>query len=623
MTPTTSEPPRRGRSRTGPTVTRTRVETVPLPAGRAEQVGALAAVAAAYAVLLVGALVGRPWVFALGAAGGLLSELLLPRVRALGWALGQVQIGPLARCLVRGLLAVTLLARCTAGSGPLDAAAVGWLAVAVLSAEAYGLAEVISLLGKSPVLSRGLDLGTLQPPMAPSGWLTDERTCAATDLTLLAGVVVVAAGGSGGVLAAGLAVSLLAALTLVALLLAAALRLRAAAPRRRLPAAIAEQVRELAPEVVLFHSGEPVTAYQVESWLQVVEDLDRPALVLLRDARTLESLAPSALPVVCIPAATALAAFDLSSVRIALFCANGAGNIHLLRRPGIGFAFVGHGDSDKASSSTPFARVYDEVWVAGPAGRERYERAGSRLAPEAIVEVGRPQLAALQRLSAQPPVPDAPGVQTVLYAPTWEGWGDDDFHTSLPDVGPELVQRLIGSPGLRVVYRPHPLTGTRDAAVRAAHREVLARLRAAGAVTTEAGSSWAGAQHRIVPGRDPGLLDCFAHADLLLADVSAVVSDWLATGRPYAVLNPGDRPAAELREASPSTAAGVLLDSRLTALDTLLGDLRAGTDPEQAVRAELAAYLLGPTGDEAMERFRAAVDSLARRADRTDGTPEA
>ena len=120
-------------------------------------------------MLLVGALVGRPWVFALGAAGALLSELLLPRVRAVGWAFGQVQLGPLARCLVRGLLAVTLLARCTAGSGPLDAAAVGWLAVTVLSAAAYGLAEVISLLGKSPVLSRGLDPPARSNPRRPAG----------------------------------------------------------------------------------------------------------------------------------------------------------------------------------------------------------------------------------------------------------------------------------------------------------------------------------------------------------------------------------------------------------------------------------------------------------------------
>ena len=398
MTPTTSEPDRRGRPRTGPTVTRTRFETVPLPTGQAEVAGRLGAVTAAYAVLLVGALIGRPWVFAVGAVGALLSELLLGRVRTVGWAVGQVQLGPLARCLVRGLLAMTLLARCAAGSGSLDAAAVGWLAVAVLSAAAYGLGEITSVLGKSPVLSRGLDLGAVRLPKAPSRWLTDERSSAATDLALLVGVIVVAAGGNGGVLTAGLLVSVLAALAVVALLLAAARSLQRAAPRRRLPEAIAEQVRGLAPEVVLYHSGEPSTAYQVESWLRVVEDLDRSALVLLRDARTLAALAPSSLPVVCIPAATALAAFDLSSVRVALFCANGAGNIHLLRRPGIGFAFIGHGDSDKASSSTPFARVYDEVWVAGPAGRERYERAGSRLAPDAIVEVGRPQLAALQRL---------------------------------------------------------------------------------------------------------------------------------------------------------------------------------------------------------------------------------
>jgi hypothetical protein len=383
----------------------------------------------------------------------------------------------------------------------------------------------------------------------------------------------------------------------------------------------------------------------VESWLGVLEGLGRRVLVLLRDPGTLRVLAPTTLPLVCVPGSTTLVGFDLPGARVALFPANGTGNIHLLRRGGIGFAFVGHGDSDKASSSTPFARVYDEVWVAGPAGRERYERDAARVAREAIVEVGRPQLAGL----TAGPRP-AGGPLSVLYAPTWEGWGEEPYHSSLVHGGVELVRRLLAEPDLRVVYRPHPLTGTRDAATREAHRAVTALLQGAGAVVMDgsSGGSSGGSvdgslsaddldrcfqpvgaprperataalpddRHLVVPGRDPGLLACFEAADLLVADVSAVVTDWLATGRPYAVLNPSDRPADELHAAAPSTSAATLLGPDLAELDGLLADLRAGVDPWTAARAELAAHLLGPTGitgPGTLEPFAAAVTGLAAR----------
>ena len=46
---------------------------------------------------------------------------------------------------------------------------------------------------------------------------------------------------------------------------------------------------------------------------------------------------------------------------------------------------------------------------------------------EDIVEVGRPQLSGVS--TRADPRPD----RTVLYAPTWEGWTDDLFHTSIID----------------------------------------------------------------------------------------------------------------------------------------------------------------------------------------------
>src|SRR5206468_5383783 len=111
-------------------------------------------------------------------------------------------------------------------------------------------------------------------------------------------------------------------------------------------------------------------------------------------------------------------------------------------------------------------------WVAGPVGRRRYAEADIGVRPDVIVEVGRPQAGGSP---AGPPIP------TVLYAPTWEGWGDDPHHSSLALAGPALIRALLAVPGLRVIYRPHPLTGRRDPALRAAHAEVVRALRAAGA----------------------------------------------------------------------------------------------------------------------------------------------
>ena len=47
---------------------------------------------------------------------------------------------------------------------------------------------------------------------------------------------------------------------------------------------------------------------------------------------------------------------------------------------------------------------------------------------------------------------------TVLYAPTWEGWGEDVTHSSLAHVG--RARRGAARPPLRVMYRPHPRSGT-------------------------------------------------------------------------------------------------------------------------------------------------------------------
>ena len=134
----------------------------------------------------------------------------------------------------------------------------------------------------------------------------------------------------------------------------------------------------------------------------------------------------------------------------------------------------------QGGSFNPFSKVYDEIWVAGPAGRERYARAQVGVRDEDIVEVGRPQLDVLQRRTARVPAPTGSRPLTVLYLPTWEGWTDDDFQTSLTVMGPALVRRLLESPvPVRLIYKPHPLTGTRDPGAARADTEIRDLIAAA------------------------------------------------------------------------------------------------------------------------------------------------
>src|SRR6185437_9564332 len=147
---------------------------------------------------------------------------------------------------------------------------------------------------------------------------------------------------------------------------------------------------------------------------------DVPVLVVVRQRVHLDQLDSRRLPAVWLPTPGDVEALAVPSIALAMYPTNITQNNHLIRVPGITDVFVGHGDSDKGGSFTPLSRIYDEVWVAGPAGRDRYRLADVGVRDEQVREVGRPQLAEITRAADGRPV--TPGLFTVLYAPTWEGF---------------------------------------------------------------------------------------------------------------------------------------------------------------------------------------------------------
>jgi hypothetical protein len=176
-------------------------------------------------------------------------------------------------------------------------------------------------------------------------------------------------------------------------------------------------LRAYAPEVVVYFSGPPTTTYQLNVWLETIDRISRPTLIIIRERQHLEELLPTTRPIVVLPRAQDVEDFQLASMRVALYPTTVIRNNHMIRLPGIRHIFINHGDGDKAVTYSPLHRVFDEIWVAGQAAVDRYLTRGEGVRTDQLVKVGRPQLGYIRRGTGR--VPGA--LVTVLYAPTWEG----------------------------------------------------------------------------------------------------------------------------------------------------------------------------------------------------------
>ncbi|MDW4906074.1 hypothetical protein RB628_12180 [Streptomyces sp. ADMS] len=596
--------------------------------------------------------------------------------------LGKVRAGVSIRFLVRELLVLLLLARADLSRSMIFYAAIAcFIAFYGFQAPHGALITLIHNRRRMPVATRNVDLASRIPiPDAPPRFLLERSTekMLHLDLAALTGILITVQTGSTVYGMVGVGATLgLAFLYVVAL--APYVRGRRIPPdAETVLAATDAWLREYRPQTVLYFSGSKDSAYQLNMWLETMEQLETRPLIVLRERVTLHNLAPTTVPVICVPGGIHLMNLDLRTVRVALYAANVGKNIHLLRVPTMKHVFIGHGDSDKIASVNPFSKAYDEVWVAGRAGRDRYAIADVGVRDEDIVEVGRPQLAPIRGpLGA----PDG-RIPTVLYAPTWEGWDDDPGNTSLLLAGENIVRELVAAdPPVRVLYKPHPFTGTRSDEARAAHERITALVEKAaveraadprflgdlgeqtrartdlgriearlaelagpggekgdeaeatrdGIVDVERHEeiaklraewndaywrSFAAGEHRVVTGAEPRLYDCFNVSDAMVSDISSVVSDFIASGKPYAVTDSAELGAEEFKRQNTAVRAAVILTNSAQELGRLLDAVRdPAADPLAGERAELKRYLLGPDEPLSIEQFNTATADLAVKAE--------
>ncbi|MEU4093581.1 hypothetical protein [Streptomyces sp. NPDC026673] len=592
--------------------------------------------------------------------------------------LGQLQAEAVTRQALRDLLLVIGLLRLDDGpSTSFLLLCLGGLLTVHGAHIALQAGVVLVQRGRRlPVVTRNIDTSALSLPSPPPSVITRRPglRMLLIQLTAVAGLSVTAATGHTVWALAGVALSVVIAAVALAVLAAAVLRGRRAPQPEEVMEWFDAWLRDYQPTVGMYFSGGSSSAYQANMWLSALAKLDGRPVIVLRERGMVARIGPTDLPIVCLPKVADLMRLGDTSLKVLLHPANAPKTSQVLRIPSIMHAFVNHGESDKLSSCNPYAKAYDEVWVAGPAARERYALAAVGVADEDIVEVGRPQLAGVERGSG--PVRDGEPV-TVLYAPTWEGWTDDPGNTSIVLAGEKLVSKLIADPGVRLLYRPHPLTGSVDPRAGAANQRIIKLIEEANQSRPQAGASpeqlallertereldrltaaWSlgasedlepvadqgvtgglsvteairrateeweavywtarpATEHQVLTAEKPGLYSCFNHSDVLITDVSSVISEFMVSGKPYAVTNTTDLSEEGFRETFPTVRAGTVLTPKGKGLDGLLKVARGTAEDTLATaREELREYLLGPAVPTSAERFQVAVHALAARVD--------
>ncbi|MEW1589935.1 CDP-glycerol glycerophosphotransferase family protein [Micromonospora vinacea] len=532
-----------------------------------------------------------------------------------------------ARCLTTGLAVLAFVVLALTG-------ATGWglaLAVAALAASAAeqrirpsadlvaetALIAAAILVGYSRRLDDGLDLALVATGLVLLGLVLlvgPLRTAGsleirAANLPVRAWTPLIAGRLGTALLGLLAALALAAALALPALVaLAASLLVGAGAgavavdlARRRFrpragAGSVAAALRRHQPEFLLYFSAPPGSEYQVTMWLPYLERIGRPFLVMLREPEFLAPIAAATdAPVVYCPTLGAMDQALVPSLRAAFYVNHGAKNSHCVRFTQLTHIQLHHGDSDKAPSANPVSGIFDRIFVAGQAAIDRYARAGVQIPAEKFVVVGRPQV---ESIEVRPEPTRGLAHPTVLYTPTWTGHHADADYCSLP-VAEGLLRRLVER-GATVILRAHPYTAQNPASARQLGR--LTELLVADRART-------GRQHVVgAAARELSLTECVNSADALVSDVSGVISDFLYSGKPYAVTDMGDE-GDRFVERFPLAGSGYVLRRDMSNVDEVLTAL-LDTDPLAEARwATRRRYL----GDFPAESYAEAFLTAARR----------
>lgn len=335
------------------------------------------------------------------------------------------------------------------------------------------------------------------------------------------------------------------------------------------------------PKFLIHWNAPEGTSYQLSMWLPHLERLGQNYFVLVRNSHNFrEASALTDRPVVLRETLSSLDSVIVPSLKAALYVNTATLNNHLVRYRQMTHIQLNHGDSDKAPSSNPAFRAFDRNFVSGQAAIDRFAAQSVSTAPDFFEIVGRPQTERIEVSSG----PTNKGNPTVLYAPTWHGFYDDTDYSSL--LSADLIIDELVAVGARVIFRPHPYS-MRSASHRRVCEQINKRLEQDPGLHVYGDDAM-----------EPPIFDLFNQSDLMVSDVSSILSDYLVSEKPFVVVS---KPQSEnligrLGEAGYVFSIHDSSDALRTLITTALSN-----DPHRSDRRLLKQYYVGAEGSMVFE----------------------
>jgi hypothetical protein len=577
--------------------------------------GLLAAQVLGLGVAAAGALAAHPWLTLVGSVASLGSQAAITVLRSpINRALSYLGISRAIRVLLLLLLAVFLelaLASADAADNLRHGATVWVLPLAAVLCFLATFADQWRArgYGGAGLAWRGLEpWGLADSTPAPSGRLT-AIIALTPALVLAVGVPLVLAINGRRidlVVVGGIAVGAGFLSCILSIVLRA--RLQSLGTRAGRVVRLRSALDDYKPEVVIFVSAPASGTYALNVWIQTANSFTTRTLIVVKEAAHLAGVDPTTIPILYAARARDIEYLTVASVKVVLHPTTANKVFEIMRLRGLLQVFIGHGDSDKVSSFNPYSKVFDEIWVSGPAGIDRYTALDEGFRADQFVTVGRPQLAEITTVSADGSTDIALPRPTVLYAPTWEGFLEQSNYSSLASMGVPMVKSMLAMPNPpRILFKPHPSSGHRRPDMLEAQAEIGRLLEAAGS------------DHQVYETGTVSLYAAFNSADVMITDISSVLTDFLASHKPYVVTNPRDEPLTEFLAAFPSSSAGSIIDTDLssqqgTGFVDAIAHALAGDPDGRPARIALAGYLLGPVSADPVRAFVDHVTSAVERA---------
>lgn len=357
--------------------------------------------------------------------------------------------------------------------------------------------------------------------------------------------------------------------------------------------------------VGVYFADSDVNIYQMRQWYAPLQELSKtlPVLLIARHPAGAKLLMEeSGLDVAFTQKVTDIEdLLEQQPLEVVLYVNQNTRNFQMMRYGRRWHVFINHGESDKMYMVSNQYKAYDYAFIAGDAARGRLDRVlWDYDLDRRTFAIGRPQT---DHLTGEPPF--SPDERTVvLYAPTWEGDRPAANYGSVASHGENLVRRLLETGRHRVVYRPHPRSGVVDAEFGAANQRIIQALDAANQADPSA-------QH--VYDTAPALGWQLSLPDVAICDISAMVYDRLATGKPIMVTRPVSE-EAEVDEGGYLSVCEWLdasqTDSIADVLDGVIGD-----DEARERLVTWSKHYFGDTSPGApTKRFHEAIETLIARA---------